>query len=355
MSLEVREWADQPSWDAFVGSQTTGHYNQGWGWGDIAGPLGGRVFRRALTDGNKIRAVMSVAANSIKGSSRVGFHISRGPTVDEPTAEIMQLLMDDLSRMARKQNAVFAKIEPYLPAYDKTWPALLRTAGFSPLFPPSQPRSVWMIDLQPDLEEIQAGMKPKWRYNIRLAAKRGVEIVRGTEADIDDYYRLYQVTSRRDDFYIHDREIYRQMFRNFWNLGQFDLVMAKLGGEPIAAVTLITLGRTIWYAFGASSNEHREVMAPHALQWEAIKIGKERGALLYDLRGVPDVPGPDQEMSGVYRFKQGFGGYHETFLEQYARGYQAPLYGLWKAYWQGRYAVQSIQRRRQGLPHRQWA
>lgn len=355
MTLQVRDWTDQRSWDEFVGGQVTGHYNQAWGWGEIAEPLGGKVFRRAVTDGDQIKAAMSVVCNAVRHSGRKVLYVSRGPVCDAPNEEIIGLLGEELERLAAANKALVAKLEPYVPAEDRLWPGLLTRIGFAPLFPPSQPRSVWAIDLTPDLETLLAAMKPKWRYNIRLAAKRGVEIVHGTEADVGTYYELYQVTARRDGFYTHDEAIYRKIFQMFWGLGQFDLLIARLEGEPIAAVTLVTVGRTCWYIYGASGNTHREVMAPHALQWEAIQVAKERGAVLYDMRGVPDVPGPDQEMTGVFRFKQGFGGYHLTLMEQYARGYERPMYELWKAYWQGRYFVQSVQRRRKGLPHRQWA
>src|SRR5581483_12028554 len=115
------------------------------------------------------------------------------------------------------------------------------------------------------------------------------------------------------------------------------------------------LGQTCWYVFGASSNAHRDVMAPHALQWEAMKVAKERGALAYDMRGISDVPSPDQDMSGVYRFKQGFGGGPVMLMNQYACGYEQPWYSLWKAYWRGRFTYVTLRRQRKGLPHRTWA
>lgn len=355
MALESREWSDQKSWDAFIGSQRSGHYNQSWGWGQMARPLGGEVFRYAATDGPTIRAAVSVVSNAIRRSGHQALYVSRGPVVDTPDPQILGILTDRLDRLAGERRALVTKIEPYVAAGDSLWPALLSRNGFAPLHPPSQPRSVWVVDLGPDLEALQAAMKPKWRYNIRLAAKRGVEIVRMEPDDIDEYYRLYQTTAARDGFYIHPKEIYREIFSTFWELGQFELLMARFEGRFIAGVALIHVGQTMWYAYGASGDADRDVMAPHALQWEAMRLGKERGALRYDMRGVPDVPGRDQEMSGVHRFKQGFGGRQVTFLPQYAKGHGRAMYGLWKTYWQGRYVVQSLQRRRRGLPHRQWA
>ena len=355
MALELTKWTDQPTWDEFVGSQQTGHYNQGWGWGEIAAPLGGTMYRYAVLDGASIRAAVSMVSNPIRRAGRTQLYISRGPAVDNPSPETFDLVDFAIRRTAVATNALVAKVEPYVPAGDRKWPDLLRRHGFNPLYPPSQPRSVWALDLDPDQDDLLGAMKPKWRYNIRLASKKGVVVSSGTEKDIDDFYRLYSETAQRDAFYIHDKEIYAFIFQTFWRLGQFELLMARYKGVPVGAVTLVHLGRTVWYVYGASSNEHREVMAPHLLQWEAIKWSKERGAQVYDFRGVPDIPARGQEMAGVYRFKQGFGGRHVTFLEQYAKGFQAPMFTIWRGYWQGRHLVQTAQRQRTGQPFRSWS
>lgn len=355
MPLELHEWTDQPSWDAFVGSQKTCHYNQGWGWGEAAEPLGGRIFRVAALDGSTIKAAMSVGSNPMRLTSRTQLYVSRGPTVDHPTNEIFDLFAKWLELLGREENSVGAKMEPNAPAGDRAWTDLLLTNGFRPLHPPSQPRSTWLLHLEPDLDTLLANMKSKWRYNIRLAEKKGVEIVSGTEKDLDDFYSIYRETSDRDGFYIHPQHIYEFIFRTYWELGQLEMLLARYQGSVIAAVTLVHLGNTAWYLYGASTDRNREVMAPHLLQWEGIKWAKDRGAAIYDFRGVPDVPAEGQEMYGVYRFKQGFGGRHATLLESYAKGYRQPLFSLWRSYWQGRYLAQSAKRRIQHLPQRQWA
>jgi peptidoglycan pentaglycine glycine transferase (the first glycine) len=355
VALEVCDWTDQQSWDAFVGTQKSGNLNQGWGWGEVVNLLGARVIRRAVVDGSSIKAVMSVASNEVRFTKRRILYVNRGPVVDEPNEEIFGLIADDLRSLAKQENALGSKIEPYVPAQESDWRASLERFGFATLFPPSQPRSQWLIDLEPTVEEIQAQMKPKWRYNVKLAGKRGVEITCGSQSDVPDFHRIYRETAERDGFYIHGEDLYRKIFNVFWELGQFDLVIARLKGKPISAVTLVTLGRTCWYMFGASSNGHRDVMAPHALQWEAMKIAKERGASIYDMRGVSDVPSSDQDMSGVYRFKQGFGGYQVTLMDQYSQGYQQPWFNVWKAYWRGRFAYVALNRHRKGMPHRTWA
>lgn len=96
-------------------------------------------------------------------------------------------------------------------------------------------------------------------------------------------------------------------------------------------------------------------MAPYLLQWKAIERAKRWGCSLYDFRAVPDLLREDQDMYGVYRFKEGFGGRQFTTLDTHATAYQPGLFGLWQAYYTGRFALQALNRRRLGLPARQFA
>ncbi len=355
MPLELREWTDQPSWDSFVGSHDSGHFQQGWGWGEFAIDLGGTIRRLAVVEDGQIQATMSTICHAIRRSPLTQLAVSRGPVLDRPTEELFMLLERGQAEYASRVNALSSKIEPPVAAGDPDWPQLLVGQGYKPLYPPSQPRSTWILDLEPDLDTLLSNMKSKTRYNIRLAEKRGVEVVDGTAENLDDFYKLYIETGQRDGFFILPKQMYARAFEIYWGLGQFRLLLAVYKGKPIAAVTLVHVGSQVWYLYGASTNEHREVMAPHLLQWEAIKWAKSRGAERYDFRGVPDVLAEDQEMYGVYRFKSGFGGRHVTVLETYAKGYREPLFQLWRGYWRSRFFLVSAQRRYKGLPRKPWA
>ena len=76
-------------------------------------------------------------------------------------------------------------------------------------------------------------------------------------------------------------------------------------------------GHRAYYFYGASSNEHRNLMAPYAVQWSAMQWARTKGCTSYDLWGVPDYEleylesefaQKNDELWGVYRFKRGFGG-----------------------------------------------
>lgn len=219
------------------------------------------------------------------------------------------------------------KIEPSVPDGDEQWLAALRRHNFR-----SNPYAVhlrheWVLDIQPDEKTLLANMKEKWRYNIRLAGRKGVTIRRGQgDADFDAFYRIYETTKERDQFFIHNKEHYRNVLRLFSKGEHAALFLAEYNGEVIAATIVLWLGRWSWYMYGASSNEQRERMPNHLLQWTGIQWAKEQGCWYYNFRGISDILEEGQELWGVYLFKRGFGGYAMRSLITHDLIYQPLVY-----------------------------
>ena len=173
-----------------------------------------------------------------------------------------------------------------------------------------QPPDTVLIDLAPSEDEILRGMKPKWRYNIGLAEKKGVVTDRRDERGLDAFYALYGETAKRDGIAIHGPEYYRTLFAcSREQAGQeLRLYLAFHEGAPIAGSIVLFRGAAAVYLYGASSNQKRNLMAPYALQWRAIADARTAGCGEYDLYGIPPREDPAHPMAGLYRFKTGFGG-----------------------------------------------
>ena len=67
------------------------------------------------------------------------------------------------------------------------------------------------------------------------------------------------------------------------------VLMAYHDGQPISGVIPIFYGNKTWYLYGASSNQHRNLMPNYLLQWEMIKMAIARKDDIYDFRGVSGV------------------------------------------------------------------
>jgi lipid II:glycine glycyltransferase (peptidoglycan interpeptide bridge formation enzyme) len=178
-----------------------------------------------------------------------------------------------------------------------------------------QPPDTALVDLTPDPRDILAAMKPKWRYNIGLAEKKGVAVSGQSgalldEKDIEVFYRLLAETAKRDGIAIHGMAYYKTLFELCRTDGgaELSLYTASHEGDTLAAIVVLRRGNQAVYLYGASANIKRNLMAPYALQWRAMQDAKAAGCAVYDLFGIPPNDDPNHPMAGLYRFKTGFGG-----------------------------------------------
>lgn len=189
-----------------------------------------------------------------------------------------------------------------------------------------QPPDTVILDLRLSEAELLSGMKPKWRYNVRLGEKKGIVVrcLTGMEAEttgIDAFYALYLETADRDGIAIHSKEYYRSLVRHEQERAgrgttsaldkpvSIRVYLAEHEGDILASIVTIFCGEEAVYLYGASSNVKRNLMPAYSLQWKAIRDAKEAGCARYDFYGIPPEDDPAHPMYGLYRFKTGFGGF----------------------------------------------
>lgn len=306
--------ADCQRWEDFVEEQG-GHLLQSYAWGEFKSWFGWTPLRLVVEEEGQLVAAAQVLLRALPLLSFA--YLPKGPVVAESHRGALPVLFDAVHRALRQRGCIFLRVEPD-GEEGSPWGEELSRLGFRQAVATVQPQSTILVDLHPSPEELLAGMKPKTRYNIGLAQKKGAAVREGGEADFDQFYKLLEETSRRDGFFIRSEEYYRQAWRLFAPAGRSRLLLATLDGQVLAGLMVFAWGKRAWYLYGASSQEHREVMPNHLLQWQAMLWAKERGCTSYDLWGIPDEVGrsgePEDFMEregglwGVYRFKRGFGG-----------------------------------------------
>jgi lipid II:glycine glycyltransferase (peptidoglycan interpeptide bridge formation enzyme) len=322
---------DRQQWDDFVAQSVCCNITQSYEWGDLSPHLGAEPLRvGVLDDEGKLQAVMLVLIMQAPILRRAYFYAPRGPVIDNPDSPAMDVLLDFVSAEARKRHAFMLKIEPSVLDGDEQWLIALRKRGFRPNPYATHVRHEWVLDLRPDEKDLLAGMKEKWRYNIRLAGRKGVTVRRGEgQADLDTFYEIYETTSERDQFFIHNKAHYQDVMRLFSVDDRAALFLAEYQGKAIAGTIVIRLGKWSWYMYGASSNEHRNLMPNHLLQWTGMQWAKSHGCEYYNFRGIPDVLEEGQELWGVYVFKRGFGGFAMRALETHDLIYSPLIYNVY--------------------------
>src|SRR5260370_229905 len=130
-------------------------------------------------------------------------------------------------------------------------------------------------------------------------------------------------------FFINNKKHYEDVMRLYSEGDRAALFLAEYEGKAIAGMIVLRLGHWSWYMFGASSNEQRNLMPNHLLQWTAMQWARSHGCWYYNFRGIPEVLEEGEELWGVYVFKRGFGGYALRFLETHDLVYQPVVYKLY--------------------------
>jgi len=314
---------DPEAWDRFVAGDPSGHLLQTWAWGDLKAAFGWRARRLAVERDGALLAGAQILYRRF-GPLSVAY-VPKGPVLCDDSDDVARALWAAVHRDARRSHAVFIKVEPPWRDSDPCRHEWLARYGFQPSDATIQPRRTIVVDLTPDEDTLLAKMKSKWRYNIRLAERKGVLVKQVGAEGVPTFYDLMRITAERDEFGIHSAAYFHRALELFAPSGRAALFLAYLDGEPLAGLMAFAFHGRAWYMYGASSNRHRETMPNHRLQWHAMLWAKAKGCREYDLWGIPDVDPDSHALAGVGRFKEGFGGEAVRFVGAYDYAYSPVL------------------------------
>jgi peptidoglycan pentaglycine glycine transferase (the first glycine) len=331
----VLDVSEKETFNKFIESSPKGHVLQTWEWGDLKAKTGWVPLRLLVEqDGVPVGAI-SILKRRIPVLNKYIFYAPRGPVLDISHPGLFTFLLAEVKKLAQKHQAIFLKVDPDIPVENIDWQEAFQREGFKCVetgegFDGVQPKYVFRLDISPDEEELMASFQQKTRYNIRLSARKGVQIVLGTKEDLPTFYQVLKETCERDQFLVRSYQYFEDLFDCLTPPGYTRLFLAKLDGQIIAGTLLLKIGDKAWYLYGASSNTARNTMPNYLIQWEMIKWSKRQGCTLYDFRGVPGNLTEDNPLYGLYRFKKGFNGTYTEFMGEYDLVYRPFLYRLYQ-------------------------
>ena len=289
----------------------------------------------AEDESGKIIGAVSILIRKIPIFGNI-MYSSRGPTCDIHDISVMKQLTDGIKELAKKYKAIVYKAEPDILSSDEEYRKIVTSLGYKikddakNFREEIQPRYVFRLDIKNKTEdEIFAGFHSKTRYNVRLAIKKGVEVKEGTREDLKDFHKIMVETGAIDGFIIRPLSYFEKMYDEMAP-EHMKLLMAYHAGKPISGVIPIFYGNKTWYLYGASSNEHRNLMPNYLLQWEMIKMAIARKDDVYDFRGVSGVVDENHPQYGLYRFKKGFGAAFTEFVGEVYIPFKPFTYSLYK-------------------------
>lgn len=275
-----------------------------------------------------------------RSSYNINFgYIPAGFLYTKISKDIYDFFIFNITKISKRFNLIFTQLDS-ITEYDENITNIIylyKNHKFKEKLP--IPTHTNILDLTLSLDELLSQMKPKGRYNIKLAEKKGVVVKKGDIKDLDIFYSLLIETTKRDNFRPNPFEYYKSMLENLKN----SILLFAFHENDIlsAGIFTYTKNQSLYY-YGASSNIKRNLMSPYLLQWEAIKIGKERGCKYYDFMGIADPENPKDQLINVTDFKLKFGGRIVRFNPSYHIVHNPFYYYLYKL---GKNIVRIIRKR----------
>ncbi|MBN1325626.1 peptidoglycan bridge formation glycyltransferase FemA/FemB family protein [Candidatus Falkowbacteria bacterium] len=293
--MEIKEITYKEEWDNKIGTQKMAQFLQSWEWGEFQQRLNRKIWRLDF-DGVYILVIkMTLPFNkSYLYIPRLNFELNKN-------------IIEGIKDLAKKEGCIFIKIESIKQN--------LGSLGFKKV-KNTQPNKTLLLDLTKSEEQLLDEMHQKWRYNIRLAAKKGVTLQICREEEFLKFYDLLVDTFRRKEKKLFNCTYYNKLYQD--HLAK--IYFAQYESKILCANMIVFFGDTATYLYGGSAPDDKNLMAPHFLQWELIKIAKNKGYKYYDFWGIDEAKWP-----GVTRFKKGFGG----FEIEYAGSWDLPVDKAW--------------------------
>jgi len=271
------------------------HPMQAWEWGEARTKMNIKVIRVGEFKEDRLVDVYQMTVHDIP---KLPFKIGYVPRSSNPSTDLLSFLRD----YGKRNNLIYIKFEPNIKYGSTVNPRLV--ASQAPLFP----QWTQTVDLTPDETTLLKNMKPKTRYNIKLAQKKGVTVKEMTTAEgFEIFIKLYFDTCKRQHYAGHNYEYHKTLFTELKN-NISHILIAYYNKTPIAAYHLFMFNDVLYYPYGGSSDRYREVMGANLLMWEAMRFGKNNSCKLFDLWGsLPPQYDTNNIWSGFTRFKEGFG------------------------------------------------
>jgi len=238
-------------------------------------------------------------------------------------------VLEAADRLARRYLSFTAKIAPKALAGSPealAWREALQRHGYVVDKYPAAPTKTLLVDLGRSDEELLNDMKPKTRYNVRLAERRGVSVevvdgatLAGDSDRMEAFARVFSENAKR----LGEDPIprgYLDLAASALKSNLFTVFARVADGDLGAVASFIVAADTVTYMLNGSTEKGRHDFAPNRAIWAAMLEGKRRGCRWFDFDGLYDERyQPTEAWQGFTRFKLGFGGQETTYMGSYVK------------------------------------
>jgi peptidoglycan pentaglycine glycine transferase (the first glycine) len=315
----------QKQWETLVKSKQSSGFMQSFFWADFKRNSGWETFKIGITENGRLVGGAIVMKYYFGPMSFL--YIPEGPilpyTNEAKSKDLLDKLIKEIDTLVTywgRYPTTHLRIEPRL----SSLPSYATQFTKSPFN--MEPKQTRMINVRLTDDQLLSQMKPKGRYNIKIAQKYGIEVIKDdSKKGLKTFLKLYHPTKKRNDFKGKEDWYFEKLFSLMEGRGTF--YIAHQNGKPLAASLTLFFGKRVTYFYGASSNTDKEKMAPYLLHYHIMQEAREKGYHWYDLWGISENESDEKNSwYGFTQFKKQFGGKRFDFMCTYDLVYNKRLY-----------------------------
>jgi len=353
----IREINNKETWENFLLEQAEKTFLQSWNWGDFNSKIGEKIWRFGVYNEEKIVGVVLVIKISAKRGTFL--FVPHGPVVIsgisvQDAKEILELILLQLSDIAKKEKASFIRVSPIFINGDPEKENVFSDLGFRQAPIHIHPEITWELDLTPSEEELLMNMRKTTRYLIRQAEKNtDIQITTSDKSeDLKLFWPVYMATAKRHHFVVFSEKYLQTQFNSFIEDKEILIFLGKYKNEVVSAAIFVFWQDMCFYHHSGSLSKYNKIPVSYLLQWQAIKEAKKRGCRTYNFWGIS--PGIETERpegypaqksrhpwAGLSLFKMGFGGYKKQYVK-------TQDFVISKKYWIN-YIIEKVRKHKRGL------
>ncbi len=376
------------------------HFLHSPSWGKTREKINWKYEILALKDENKILAVAIVMYKKTPAFNKYYAYIPRGMIIDYNDEKLLSLFTKEIKKYLSKKNVFCLTIDPdiILNELDNDYNIInknksayklmeklnnfgFKHKGFLNNFEANQPRHTYRLYFDDkDYQNILSNMDKGTRYCIKTSKKFPLKVEESTVDNVEDFYKLMEETTIRNEFttrdvnyyknilnefgesvklffvYINPKEIYEENYKKLeeqnislkeikqreeptsqkalkkYNAKINDLTSAinktkkmldeiehfiKCDRINLSTSILISSNKRAWYVYGASSSSFRNYYSNYFIYDYMINHCLEENYEFIDFFGVAGKLDETSSNHGLYLMKKGFGGDLLEFIGEY--------------------------------------
>ncbi|MCU5745171.1 lipid II:glycine glycyltransferase FemX [Staphylococcus sp. SQ8-PEA] len=250
-----------------------------------------------------------------------------------------------------------------------------------------QPRMTMITPIDQSDKELIQSFERRNRSKVRTSLKRGTKVERSGREGLKTFAHLMKITGERDGFLTRDVSYFENIYDALHPDGDAELFLVKLEpkfvsqelamsldklhaeraklkdkkqdkktlnklndnenktaktealyndmkelesthpeGIYLSGALLMFCGKKSYYLYGASSNDYRDFLPNHHMQFAMMQYAREHGATTYDFGGTDNNPDKHSDHYGLWAFKKSWGTYLSEKIGEFDYVLNKPLY-----------------------------